>query len=84
MKTIETSGTLTKKGIIKLDDDINLKKSRKVKVIILLENDDDIDESEWIKSVSENPAQDILNEEIEHIYAVKDSKAYYGKKFTEN
>jgi hypothetical protein len=84
MKTIETTGTLSKRGVIKLDDQVNLKYKRKVKLIISLDEDNEIDEKEWIKPVYGNPAFDILNYEIENTYTVNNSKAYYGKKFTEN
>ena len=84
MKTIETTGTLSKRGVIKLDDHVNLKYKRKIKLIISLEEDNEIDEKEWIKPVFENPAFDILNYEIENTYTVNNSKMYYGKRFTEN
>ena len=84
MKTIETAGTLSKRGVIKVDDQVNLKYKRKVKLIISLDEDNEIDEKEWIKPVCKNPVIDILNDEIENIYAVNGSKAYYDKKYTEN
>jgi hypothetical protein len=80
MKAIETTGILNKRGIIKLDEQVNLKKDKKVKVIILLEDENEIEEKEWLQSINKNPVFDFLKDEREDIYTVKDGKTFYGKK----
>lgn len=79
MKAIETSGILSKRGVIKLDKPVKIEKDEKVKVIILRFEENDIDEMEWLETNASNPAFDFLKDKREDIYTVNDGKPYYGK-----
>ena len=74
MKAIETTGTFQKTGLLKLDKSIAIKGNKKVRVIILYNDDYDISEKEWLNSVSKNPDFNFLNEPEEDIYSLKDGK----------
>jgi hypothetical protein len=80
MKVIEINSKTDKNGHLKLD--YNLKKSEsKVRVLIMLE-DDDFDRVEeeaiWLKSISSNPAFEFLNDPSEDIYSLTDGKPFNG------
>lgn len=74
MKAIETTGHLRKKRTLELDRDITVRGKRKIKVILLIPEEDEIDESEWLKSLSNNPSFQFLSEPEEDIYTTKDGK----------
>ena len=80
MKAIEATGILSKRGIIKLDKPVKIKNDIKVKIIILRYESSDINEKDWLKSISGNPAFDFLKDKKEDIYTVNDGKSHYGKK----
>jgi len=76
MKAIEINSITDKKGRLRLDYKIG-KSQRKVRVLLLL--DDDISEKEeeklWLESISKNPAFDFLNEPVEDVYSLKDGES---------
>ena len=74
MKAIETSGTINKSGLLKLDRPLVFHKKQKLKVIILYEEDDRISDDEWLKALSTNPVFDFLKDEKEDIYTLADGK----------
>jgi len=74
MKAIETTGRIEKSGLVKLDTPIDLKNKQKVRVIILYNEDEDINEKAWLASVSSNPAFSFLKEPEEDIYTIADGK----------
>jgi len=77
MKAIEINTKTDKQGHLKLNYQLN-KKDRKVRVIILIdEQSDDIDEEkEWINSIQSNPAFDFLKEPTENIYSLSDGEPF--------
>ena len=77
MKAIEINTKTDKQGHLKLNYQLN-KKDRKVRVIILIdEQSDDIDEEkEWIISIQSNPAFDFLKEPTENIYSLSDGEPF--------
>lgn len=74
MKAIETTGRIEKSGLLKLDSPIDLKNKQKVRVILLYNEDEDIEENTWLASISSNPAFAFLNEKEEDIYTIHDGK----------
>jgi hypothetical protein len=75
MKAIETTGRIEKSGYLKLDKPIEtIKKNQKVKVIILFDDTDNINDKEWLMTLSNNPSFDFLKDESENIYTAKDGK----------
>ena len=73
MKAIETTGVFEKGGILRLAGMQEIK-SQKVKVIILFNDDNKIDEELWLSSNAKNPSFDFLADEREDIYSNTDGK----------
>jgi hypothetical protein len=76
MKAIETTGSLEKSGLLRLDKPIAIHKKQRVKIIILYGDEDEIDEKEWIASLSGNPAFAFLKNKKEDIYSLSDGKPF--------
>lgn len=72
MKAIETTGQINQEGALLLDQPL-VARGKIVKIIILMEEDEN-EEKEWISMVSNNPAFDFLKEELEDIYTITDGK----------
>ena len=74
MKAIETTGRIEKSGLVKLDSPTDLKNKQKVRIIILYNEDEDINEQAWLTSISSNPSFAFLNDKEEDIYTIHDGK----------
>lgn len=77
MKSIEINTKTDKEGHLKINYPLN-KKDKKVRVIILLdEQNDEIDEEKkWLNSIQSNPAFDFLKEPSENIYTLTDGEPF--------
>ena len=77
MKSIEINTKTDKEGHLKINYPLN-KKDKKVRVFILLdEQNDDIDEEKkWLNSIQSNPAFDFLKESSENIYTLTDGEPF--------
>ena len=74
MKAIETTGTIDKKGGLLLDSPLRIKE-KKVKMIILMPEENELEEEKlWLTSISNNPAFDFLKDKEEDIYSIADGK----------
>lgn len=81
MKAIETTATIQKDNHLLLDKPLPVYGKGKVRLIVLLpEDDDDINEKEWLSAAATNPAFDFLKEPEEDIYSVSDGKPFKDKK----
>ncbi|HJV77414.1 MAG TPA: hypothetical protein VJ602_03460, partial [Paludibacter sp.] len=68
-----------KHGHLILDYPVN-KRERNVRVIILVDDQNDEDEEQiWLKGISSNPAFDFLNEPSENIYSLTDGEPFNDK-----
>lgn len=74
LTTIETTGTINANHHIELDEKLPNNTPRRVRVIVLFNEDTDIDEKEWLKAASGNEVFDFLNDEGEDIYSLEDGK----------
>ena len=74
MKAIEIKASIDEKGQLKVDVPLKIINKR-VKVIVLVPEDNDLDDDEWIVGLSSNPAFDFLKEGAENIYSVTDGKS---------
>jgi hypothetical protein len=75
-RAIETSGTVDAHNHLKLDHTLPIKGPKRVRVIILFPEDDDVDELEWIQSASQNPSFAFLEDPEEDIYSINDGKPF--------
>jgi hypothetical protein len=67
MQAIEISGSIDENGELKTFDRLNFK-NKKVKIIVLFEDDEIENNSNWLKAASENPAFQFLSDPQEDIY----------------
>ena len=79
MKAIETTGIIDEQHRLVLDETLPIAEKSKVRVIILLPEESDIAETEWLKTAASNPAFDFLKEPEEDIYTREDGKPFYDK-----
>lgn len=75
MKAIEINSKTDMQGNLKIDYPVH-KSSKKVRVLILLDEEDQSkdEESLWMESISKNPAFDYLKDESEDIYTINDGE----------
>ena len=79
-RAIETSGTVDARHQLVLDHPLSIKGPKKVRVIIFLPEEDDIDESEWLHAAAKNPSFAFLDDPEEDIYSINDGKPFDNKK----
>lgn len=79
-KAIETTATINTNRQLVLDEPLPIAGPTKVRVIILLPEEVDIDEKEWLRSASVNPAFDFLKEPEEDIYTLADGKPFHDQR----
>ncbi len=72
MKAIETTGQINQEGVILLDEPLMVR-GIKVKIILLMDEEENI-EKEWLSALATNPALDFLKDEVEDIYTITDGK----------
>jgi hypothetical protein len=76
LNAIEVTGVVSDARNLQLDEDLPENISSKVRVIVLYSAEgEDIEEIEWLRAASNNPAFDFLNDSEEDIYTTEDGKA---------
>jgi hypothetical protein len=70
--SIETTATVEANRHLILDEEIPAPVSKRVRVIVLL--DEELDETDWSKSASANEAFDFLADDGENIYSIEDGR----------
>jgi hypothetical protein len=77
MKAIEINSKTDKSGHLRIDYKLD-KSEKKVRVLILLEEEqsESDDEKIWLDSISGNPAFDFLNDPTEDIYSLNDGEPF--------
>lgn len=73
LTAIETTATIGANRQLTLDEDLPENVSAKVRVIVLFD-EDDLSEKDWLKAASKNDAFNFLNDEAEDIYTLEDGK----------
>ena len=79
MKAIETTGTIDNQNRLILDGPLSEVSPSRVRVIILMPEEADIDENEWLRAASTNPAFDFLKDPEEDIYTLSDGKPFHDE-----
>jgi hypothetical protein len=73
-RAIETTGTIDKEHRLLLDEPLPITGPGRVKVIILLPEDSDLDEKLWLEAARSNPAFEFLTDPAEDIYTAADGR----------
>jgi hypothetical protein len=63
-----------------LDKPLPVYSKGKVRLIVLLPDEDDIDEKEWLSAAATNPSFNFLKEPEEDIYSISDGKPFKDKR----
>jgi hypothetical protein len=79
-KVIETTGKIDGERGLVLDEPLPVVGPARVRVIILLSEEADIDEREWLQAAAANPAFDFLKEPEEDIYTLADGGPFDDKR----
>jgi hypothetical protein len=74
LTAIETTATIGKNRQLTLDEDLPENTSTKVRVIVLIDEEKDLNDKEWLQAVSKNEVFDFLNDDAEDIYSLEDGK----------
>jgi hypothetical protein len=80
MKAIETTGLVDEQSHLVLDGPLPIAGPGRVRVIILVPEEADISELEWLKAAVTNPAFDFLKEPEEDIYTLADGKPFHDQR----
>ena len=76
MQALETVGTIDKKGHLILSKPLELR-NKVVKIIVLIADDDDtIENEEWLAALSKNSIYNFLKDDEEDIYTLSDGKPF--------
>lgn len=78
MKAEEIYATVDENGLLHIDQPLSFK-NKKVKLIVLAQ-EDDINDKEWMKFLASNSAFDFLKDEAEDIYTINDGKPYNSER----
>ncbi|MDQ2997565.1 MAG: hypothetical protein M3R61_10980 [Chloroflexota bacterium] len=76
MRAIETTGTVDQERRLVLDEPLPITGPSRVRVIILVVEETDIDEQEWLRAAASNAAFDFLKDPSEDIYTLSDGKPF--------
>jgi hypothetical protein len=76
LKAIELTGTIDQEHQLILDNPVPIKGPSRVRVIILVTDETEIDEQEWLRAAAANPAFDFLKDQAEDIYTLSDGKDF--------
>ena len=79
LKAFEVAGTIDEKRQLHLDAPLPIAGPSRVRVIILIPEETDIDEKEWLRMAASNPAFDFLKEPEEDIYTLADGKPFHDQ-----
>jgi hypothetical protein len=75
-RAIETTGVVDKDRRLVLDEPLPIAGPSRVKVIILVPEDGDLNERLWLEAARTNPAFEFLTDPSEDIYTVADGKPF--------
>lgn len=76
LRAIETSATIDERHHLQLDEPLSISGPRRVRVIILISESDDIDEDEWLRAAAMSPSFDFLRDPAEDIYTLADGRPF--------
>jgi len=75
-KAVEVKGKIGKNHKLLLNEPLSAIPPGKVRIILILENETDINEEEWLLSASNNSAFEFLKDLNEDIYSNSDGKPF--------
>lgn len=79
MKAVEIAGQIDEAGKLHTEVRLHQAHNKRVKVIILIPEEDEISDAAWLSGLSDNPSFDFLLSEEEDIYTLEDGQAWSDK-----
>ena len=79
LKALEVVGTIDEQRRLQLNEPLPIVGPSRVRVIILIPEETDLDEQEWLQVAAINPAFDFLKEPEEDIYTLADGKPFHDQ-----
>ena len=79
-KAIKTIGTIGAQHQLVLDEPLPVVGPTRVRVIVLMPEESDIDEVAWLRAAAANPAFDFLKEAEEDIYTLADGRPFHDQR----
>jgi hypothetical protein len=76
LKALELTGTIDEQRRLHLDQPLPIVGPSQVRVIILIPEETDLVEREWLRAAAMNPAFDFLKEPEEDIYTMAHGKPF--------
>ena len=78
-KAIETTATINAERQLVLDEPLPVAGPTRVRVIVLLSEQADIDEKEWLRAAQASSAFDFLKAPEEDIYTLTDGRPFHDQ-----
>jgi hypothetical protein len=75
-RAVETTGTVDSDHQLHLDGPVPIAGPSRVRVIILVPEDSDLAEAEWLRAAAANPTFDFLKDPAEDIYSPTDGEPF--------
>ena len=79
IKAIETAGIVDEQSQLLLDSPLPVIGPTRVRVIVLIPEEGNMNEAEWLKAVANNPAFDFLKDSAEDIYTLADGESFHDE-----
>lgn len=79
-KAIEITATINEQRQLVLDEPLPVSGPARVRVIVLLPEEADIDEKEWLRAGSVNSTFDFLKAPEEDIYTLADGRPFHDQR----
>lgn len=80
VRAVETTGVVDEESHLRLDAPLPIVGPSRVRVILLFpdEEQEELNETEWLYAAATNPAFDLLKEPEEDIYTLEDGRPFNG------
>ena len=75
MQALESSGRIDENGQLQLDTPLGITDKR-VKVIVLISNEEELSDREWLQGTKGNETFNFLSDPEEDIYSTTDGEAF--------
>jgi len=75
-RVVETTGAIDREHRLILDEPLPIEGPSRVKVIVLLPDNDDFDERVWLEAARSNPVLGFLTDPAEDVYTAADGKPF--------
>lgn len=76
MKAIEVMGTVDEKSQLHIDEPLPITGPSRVRIIVLFSGEKEMDEMEWLRAATVNPAFEFLKDQAEDVYKPTDGKPF--------